>query len=135
MKLLHVLFFIIICGYQANTQTVNWKKLNQLDPDKILIDPANLPTKALLLGSFHFSYPNLDGHKTDSSKMMDVLSPRRQKEIRQLVDVLASFKPTRIYVESVASAILILFTMLTAREAIHWAGMRETSLLSAWPKN
>jgi hypothetical protein len=32
--------------------------------------------------------------------MMDVLAPQRQKEIRQLVAVLASFKPTRIYVES-----------------------------------
>jgi hypothetical protein len=100
MKVLQVLFFIIICGYQANAQTVNWKKLNQLDPDKILLDPANPPTKALLLGSFHFGYPNLDGHKTDSSKMLNVLSPGRQKEIRQLVDVLASFKPTRIYIES-----------------------------------
>lgn len=100
MKLLPVLFIIILCATKAFTQTVNWKKLEQLNPDKILLDPANPPTKALLVGSFHFGYPGLDGHKTDSSKMIDVLSPRRQKEIRQLADVIASFKPTRIYIES-----------------------------------
>ncbi|WP_162915756.1 DUF5694 domain-containing protein [Paraflavitalea soli] len=100
MKLLHALFFLVVCATSTFAQTVNWKKLDQLNPDNILLDPANPPTKALLLGTFHFDYPNLDGHKTDSSKMMDVLSPRRQKEIRQLVDVVASFKPTRIYVES-----------------------------------
>lgn len=100
MKFLPVLFIIIICAAKAFTQPVNWKKLGQLKPDKILLDPANPPTKALLLGSFHFGYPNLDGHKTDSSKMLDVLSDRRQQEIRQLVNVVASFKPTRIYIES-----------------------------------
>jgi hypothetical protein len=80
-------------------QPVNWKKINDQKADKILTDPNHPPTKALLLGSFHFGYPNLDAHKTDSSKMLDVLSTARQKEVRQLVDVLASFKPTRIYVE------------------------------------
>ncbi|NII24831.1 hypothetical protein HB364_07065 [Pseudoflavitalea sp. X16] len=100
MKLLPVLFIIILCTTKAFAQTVNWKKLEQLNPDKILLDPANPPTKALLVGSFHFGYPGLDGHKTDSSKMLDVLSPRRQQEIRQLVAVIASFKPTRIYIES-----------------------------------
>lgn len=100
MKLLPVLFIIILCATKAFSQTINWKKLEQLNPDKILLDPANPPTKALLVGSFHFGYPNLDGHKTDSSKMIDVLSSRRQQEIRQLVAVIASFKPTRIYIES-----------------------------------
>lgn len=100
MKLIPALFIIIMCATKAFTQTVNWKKLAQLDPDKILLDPANPPTKALLLGTFHFAYPNLDGHKTDSSKMLNVLSAQRQREIRQLADVIASFKPTRIYIES-----------------------------------
>jgi hypothetical protein len=99
MKFFPAFFIIIFSAVQVAAQPVNWKKLEQQNADRILIDPVHPPTQALLLGSFHFGYPNLDSHKTDSSKMMDVLSPQRQKEIRQLVDVLASFKPTRIYVE------------------------------------
>ncbi|MDF2190706.1 DUF5694 domain-containing protein [Paraflavitalea sp. CAU 1676] len=101
MKIFSTLFTFLMAGV-AFGQPVNWKKLRQLQPDKILLDPTNPPTQALLLGSFHFAYPNLDGHKTDSSKMMDVLSPQRQREIRQLADVIASFKPTRIYIESLS---------------------------------
>lgn len=54
----------------------------------------------MLLGTFHFGYPNLDGHKTDSSKFVDVKSPKRQAELEQLADVIMRFKPTRVYVES-----------------------------------
>lgn len=100
MKLFLAIIILIVTHIQAYAQPVNWKKLDQQKADRILIDPSHPPTKALLLGTFHFGYPNLDSHKTDSSKMVDVLSPQRQKEIRQLVDVLASFKPTRIYIES-----------------------------------
>jgi len=100
MKCFPALLIIILTNVLVHAQPVDWKKIEQQNSDKILIDPAHPPTKALLLGTFHFGYPNLDAHKTDSSKMVDVLSPQRQKEIQQLVDVLASFKPTRIYVES-----------------------------------
>jgi hypothetical protein len=100
MKLVTAILLLTSTHIQVYAQPVNWKKIEEQRADRVLIDPAHPPTKALLLGSFHFGYPNLDSHKTDSSKMIDVLSPQRQKEIRQLVDVLASFKPTRIYVES-----------------------------------
>lgn len=100
MKFFPALLMILLTAGKAMTQTVNWKMLEQQDPDKILRDATPAPTQVLLLGTFHFAYPNLDSHKTDSSKMIDVLSPRRQQEIRQLASVVASLKPTRIYVES-----------------------------------
>jgi hypothetical protein len=103
MKLLPFLLLICFNAY-VSAQTVNWKKLEQQQSDKILIDPAAPPVKVLLLGSFHFGYPNLDQHKTDSGHMVDVMSDQRQREIRQLVNVLASFKPTRIYVEQGSQA-------------------------------
>lgn len=90
------LLFVII----SNAQPVNWKKIEEAKSDRVLLQGKSKPTQALLLGSFHFGYPNLDGHKTDSSKMLDVLSASRQKEIQQLVDVLKQMKPTRVYVES-----------------------------------
>lgn len=96
------LLFTLFTGclfFSVNAQKVNWKKLEQLSPDKILLSGERQPTRVLLLGTFHFGYPNLDGHKTDSSKFIDVLSSVRQKELQELADVIMKFKPTRIYVE------------------------------------
>jgi hypothetical protein len=94
-------FTLIIVFYCciADAQKINWKKLDQLKPDRILLSGNRQPAKALLLGTFHFGYPNLDSHKTDSSKHIDVLSPARQKELDELLEVIARFNPTRIYVE------------------------------------
>ncbi len=83
-----------------SAQKVDWNKLRSIQPDKILLSGERKPTKVLLLGTFHFGYPNLDGHKTDSSKFIDVKSPQRQKEIQELADVIKRFKPTRIYIET-----------------------------------
>ena len=69
-------------------QKVDWKKIKSYQPDKILLSGDRQPTKVLLLGTFHFGYPNLDGHKTDSAKFIDVKSPQRQKEIEELAEKL-----------------------------------------------
>lgn len=90
---------MIFFNVHVFAQEVNWKKLEQQQADKILVDPAAPPVKVLLLGSFHFGYPNLDEHKTSAAHMVDVMSARRRQEIRRLLDVLAAFKPTRIYIE------------------------------------
>jgi hypothetical protein len=84
----------------AEAQKVDWKKLESLNPDKIMYSGDRKPTEVLLLGTFHFDYPNLDAHKTDSSKQVDVLSDQKQKEITELVKVIKRFQPTRIYIES-----------------------------------
>ena len=82
------------------SQKVDWEKLRSLHPDKVLLNGPRKPTKVLLLGTFHFGYPNLDAHKTDSSKFIDVLSAERQRQIQELADVIMQFKPTRFYIES-----------------------------------
>lgn len=93
---------LILCLFifYGQAQKVNWKKLDSLKSDKILLSGGRQPTKVLLLGTFHFAYPQADGHKVDSANFIDVLSAQRQKEIQELTDVIAKFKPTRIYVES-----------------------------------
>lgn len=94
---------VIVLGciaISANAQKVNWKKLEQLKPDNILLNGERQPTKVLLLGTFHFGYPNLDAHKTDSAKFINVLSPTRQKELEELAEVIMRFKPTRVYIEN-----------------------------------
>ena len=96
--ILSIIFCLLLASGQA--QKVDWKKLDSLKADKILLSGQRQPTKVLLLGTFHFAYPQADAHKVDSANFIDVLSPARQKEIEELVSVIARFKPTRVYVES-----------------------------------
>jgi hypothetical protein len=54
-------------------------------------------TQLLLLGTFHFDDAGLDAHKPEHG--FDALSERRQKEIEEVLDRLARFRPTHIAVE------------------------------------
>lgn len=96
------IIFTLACSLfliALHAQKVNWNKIRSANPDRILLEGERQPTKVLLLGTFHFGYPNADGHKVDSSKFINVLSPDRQQEMEELAQVIQRFKPTRIYVE------------------------------------
>jgi Family of unknown function (DUF5694) len=54
--------------------------------------------QVMILGVYHFDNPNLDYVKTNID---DHLSPIRQKQIAEVVDLLAKFKPTKIVLEAV----------------------------------
>lgn len=70
----------------------------QINIDDILIGDKKLP-KVLLVGTFHFAYFDEDIHKTDKDKRVDILSEKKQKEIKELVEYISLFKPTKIFVE------------------------------------
>ncbi len=53
-------------------------------------------TPLLLLGTYHMSNPGADQFNLQSD---DVLSPKRQAEIEEVVEKLAAFRPTRIALE------------------------------------
>jgi hypothetical protein len=53
----------------------------------------------LTLGTFHFSFPNLDKVQYADDNQIDVLEPKYQDEINDLVSKLAKFKPTIIVIE------------------------------------
>lgn len=53
--------------------------------------------KLLILGTFHFKDAGKDNYKPEHH--MDVLSPKRQAEVKEVVDLLAAFKPTKVAVE------------------------------------
>lgn len=61
---------------------------------------TNPKTKVLVVGSFHFDYPNLDAHKTNKEDQVDVLSPKTAKEVTELVEYIKKFKPTKIAIEA-----------------------------------
>ncbi|GAB3814926.1 hypothetical protein GCM10028895_08520 [Pontibacter rugosus] len=74
------------------------KRVKQIFPDSLV------KAEVLLLGLFHFNYPGLDAYKTDESMQVDILSQERQKQVQELTDLLAKYKPTKIVVEYPASA-------------------------------
>ena len=92
-KLYFALFFILTSS-SIYAQTIK-------DPDTFLLPKgtAGLP-KIFLLGTFHFAYPNLDANKVDKSNQVDILSDQRQKELKELLDYIALFKPTKICIEA-----------------------------------
>ena len=53
-------------------------------------------TTIMILGSSHLANPGMDG---TNYKMDDVLAPKRQREIEQLVKQLSEFKPTKLAFE------------------------------------
>lgn len=56
--------------------------------------------KVLLVGTFHFGYPNLDAHKTTDDNKIDVLSEPKKSEVTELVSYIKKFKPTKIAIEA-----------------------------------
>jgi Family of unknown function (DUF5694) len=50
----------------------------------------------IVLGTYHFDNPGLDVVKTE---VADVLTPAKQAEIKQVIEALARFRPTKIAVE------------------------------------
>ena len=58
--------------------------------------PTSLP-EILIVGTYHMANR---GHDVYNIQADDVLSPKRQQEIAQLIDVLKKFRPTRIAVEA-----------------------------------
>src|SRR5688572_29060863 len=60
--------------------------------------PAEKPARVevLVLGTYHMANPGRDIFNTQAD---DVLAPKRQAEIAQLIEVLKRFRPTKIAVE------------------------------------
>lgn len=61
---------------------------------------TNARPEILVLGTYHTANP---AHDVYSVHVDDVLSPRRQQEIAELIEVLKKFHPTKIAIESTGS--------------------------------
>jgi hypothetical protein len=71
----------------------------QVAPSRLPADRLDGPPLAevLVLGSYHMGNP---GRDVFNMKADDVLAAKRQAEIRELLDVLARFRPTKIAIEA-----------------------------------
>jgi len=58
---------------------------------------SDLRAEILVLGTYHMANP---GHDIHNMQADDVLSPKRQQELTQLIEVLKRFHPTKIAIEA-----------------------------------
>lgn len=89
MKNLSLVLGILVCltfSVQAQTKVV----------EKFEVEPKKR-IKVTILGVTHFANPGLDAV---NMKVEDVLQPKRQKEMQELTNLLAKFKPTKVMLES-----------------------------------
>lgn len=80
------------------SQFLNGQQLKNPD-DFLVVNKDSLPS-IFLVGLFHFEYYNTDAYKVDKSRQVDILSAQKQQEIRQLLDYISIFKPTKICIEA-----------------------------------
>ncbi len=85
---------------QPTTSHQKSKSVGLKFADDFLIDSSRKPTPVMLLGVWHFDYPNADSHKISTDNMVDVLSTKRQEEVAKVVALLRKFNPTKICLES-----------------------------------
>lgn len=88
------ILFILITSVIA-TQAQN---ITGISPREVSCDDKS--AKIMILGTYHMSNPGLDAKNLDAD---DVLLPKRQQEITDLVERLARFNPTKITIEGAYS--------------------------------
>ena len=99
LMLLCMLYMAMSCRNQSKNSAVLPEK--QQPTFKPASSFFNVPkAKLLLVGTFHFDYPGLDGYKAADKDKIDVLSDLRQKEVQELADYIERFKPNKIAIEA-----------------------------------
>lgn len=92
-----------------------------------LREAGESPVQVLILGTYHFANPGLDVVKTE---VADILSPQKQVEVREVVESLAAFRPTKIAVEVRAPSVARLDSLYEAyRAGDHTLGPNEVQQL------
>ena len=84
------LFLAIVLILSGSTSAQTPTKIPGVDQD-------GKKPQVMVLGTFHFDNPGLDYVK---SSVSDILSAPRQKELRELLDNIKAFKPTKIAIEA-----------------------------------
>ena len=90
-------FYFLMMSIATMLFTVNSTTIG--DPTDVSTKTTNQMAKKptiMILGSAHLANPGIDVYNT---KMDDVLDPKRQREIEQLVTQLKAFQPTKIAFE------------------------------------
>lgn len=90
---IYVFFLFLILLNTANTQSVSSRVENAEAPFKKV-----KKSKVMILGTFHFRDGGHDSYKPKYS--VNIKSEKRQKEVSELLQMLAKFKPTKVAIEN-----------------------------------
>jgi hypothetical protein len=74
-------------------------------------------TKVLLLGTFHFANPGLDVAKYEDA---NILSAKRQQEVKEVVHLLKRFNPDKIFIENTPSQQLKMDSLYNLYRETNW---------------
>lgn len=94
------LLIFIIAAFVSSCSTpaeITGNKTSEEPSELEKLLPKITPVKVAYLGSYHMSNPGADQFNLESD---DVLLPKRQAEIKEVVNLLKAFNPTKIAVES-----------------------------------
>jgi len=97
LSCLWVLLMCVPAMTLAQAQTTPTQQRAQEILNETLFEKERLDVPILFLGTFHFKDAGLDTFKPQHH--LDVFSEKTQKDIQEIVDRLAKFKPTKIAVE------------------------------------
>lgn len=92
-KLIYGISILFLFASCKTTQEV--KKTDPINDPSLFI--GNHKAKAMVLGVFHFSNPQLDSYKPKFP--FDILEKQRQSELDMLLEKIAEYKPTKILLE------------------------------------
>ena len=97
-SLILIIWIMISCTTNKKDVTPSKVKMSSFDPVSYLRNGQAVP-EILIVGTFHFGYPGQDSHVTEDDYKIDILSKKKQNEVKELVDYIAQYKPTKIMVE------------------------------------
>ncbi|NNE30000.1 MAG: hypothetical protein HKN16_10200 [Saprospiraceae bacterium] len=90
---------ILLCGFLfagcTSDSPNNKKTIDENAFARLLPEVESIPVA--FLGSYHMSNPGADQFNLEAD---DVLVPKRQEEIKEVIELLKAFKPTKIAVEA-----------------------------------
>uniref|UniRef100_UPI00404AAFAB DUF5694 domain-containing protein n=1 Tax=Fulvivirga sp. TaxID=1931237 RepID=UPI00404AAFAB len=96
MKRIPFIVAIILYTCSCNDKNGNNPASIELELDKSTSSDSKKETSVMLLGTYHFNNPGQDSFNMEVD---DYSTDKRQEEIRALVDLLAKYKPTKIFLE------------------------------------
>lgn len=94
-----IIVLLMLCVI-ASCQTSEEKKSSLASPSSFY---PKEKAKVLVVGTFHFEYPNLDEIKTAKEDQVDVLKEPKLSELEELITYIEKYKPTKIAIEAFPS--------------------------------
>lgn len=100
-KIKNMIKFLFFLALALNSKLSFTQIINGVKSPSSFFGNQKIPV--LVVGTFHFNYPNLDVIKIKENDKIDVLSNPKKEEITQIVNYIKKFKPTKIAIEADSS--------------------------------